>query len=105
MRFDQDDLRQRPEETARRLVERIYDASGIDLLPSASAASLGHPALPPLGPDGRSRWVRLDLGGGTLKPARLRIDNLRPNRFEWETEEGDLIPADGRWVHGWQDVE
>jgi predicted AAA+ superfamily ATPase len=34
--------------------------------------------------------------------ARLRVDNLRPRRFEWETEDGHLVPVEGRWVHGWR---
>ncbi|HVT58777.1 MAG TPA: ATP-binding protein [Thermoanaerobaculia bacterium] len=106
LRFEQDDLRQRPDECGRRLVERIYDAFQIDLLPSLSGVSPAHTGLPVVvGPDGRSRWVSLDLGGGVRKPARLRSDNHRPYQFEWETADGDLIPADGRWVHGWRYVE
>jgi hypothetical protein len=105
LRFTQEKLRDHPEECGMRLVEQIYDAFGIDLLPSISGASLGHAGLPPLEHDGYSRWVGLDLGGGTLKVARLRRDNLRPSRFEWETRDGDLIPAEGRWVHGWRPVE
>jgi hypothetical protein len=106
LRFTQDDFRQRPDECGRRLVERIYDAFEIDLLPSPSGATApGHAGLPPVGPDGYSRWYRLDLGGGAFKPGRLRADNMRPRRFEWETPDGDLIPADGRWVKGWSEVE
>jgi Putative DNA-binding domain len=105
LRFTQDDLRERPDECGMRLVERIYDAFEIDLLPSISGAALGHAGLPALGRNGYSKRVSLDLGGGTRKMARLRADNLRPSRFEWETDEGDLIPTDGRWVHGWRFVE
>jgi hypothetical protein len=102
LRFSPEDLRERPEDCAMRLVERIYDAFEIDLLPTLSGAALGHAGLPPLEADGYSRWVTLDLGGGIRRRARLRIDNLRPRRFEWETEDGHLIPANGRWVHGWR---
>ena len=104
LRFTQEDLRERPEDCAMRLVERIYDAFEIDLLPTLSGAALGHAGLPPLEADGYSRWVALDLGGGVRKRARLRVDNLRPRRFEWETEDGHLIPVEGRWVHGWRYV-
>lgn len=105
LRFSQDDLRERPDECGMRLIERIYDGFEIDLLPSIAAAALGHAGLPVVGEDGHSRWVSLDLGGGIRKVARLRRDNLRPSRFEWVTRDGDLIPASGRWVHGWSYVQ
>jgi hypothetical protein len=104
LRFTLSDLRERPDECAKRLVERVYDAFGIDLLPAVGGALLSHAGLPALEPGGYSRWVRLDLGGGDPKAARLRADNLLPNRFEWETRDGDLIPADSRWVRGWRYV-
>jgi hypothetical protein len=102
LRFTQEDLSERPEDSAMRLVERIYDAFEIEILPTLVGAALGHARLPGIERAGYSRWVSLDLGGGVRKPARLRRDNLRPRRFEWETEDGSLIPADGRWVHGWK---
>jgi Putative DNA-binding domain len=102
LRFTQEDLGERPEDCAMRLVERIYDAFEIEILPTLVGAALGHARLPVIERDGYSRWVSLDLGGGVRRPARLRRDNLRPRRFEWETDEGSLIPADGRWVHGWK---
>jgi hypothetical protein len=105
LRFSQADLRERPDECGMRLIEKIYDGFEIDLLPSIGAAALGHAGLPVVGDDGYSRWVSLDLGGGLRKVARLRRDNLRPSRFEWVTRDGDLVPASGRWVHGWNYVE
>jgi len=105
LRFSQEDLRERPDECGMRLIEKIYDGFEIDLLPSIAAAALGHAGLPVVGEDGNSRWVNLELGGGIRKVARLRRDNLRPDRFEWVTRDGDLIPASGRWVHGWNYVE
>jgi Schlafen, AlbA_2 len=105
LRFAQEDLKQRPDECGMRLIERIYDAFEIDRLPSIAAAALGHAGLPAIGRDGYSRWVRLDLGGGDPKVARLRRDPMRPGRFEWETREGERIPGGGRWVHGWSYVE
>lgn len=104
LRFTQDDLRAWPDECGMRIVERIYDAFEIDLLPSLSGAALGRAGLPAVGRDGYSRWVSLDLGGSTHKVARLRRDKLQPNLWEWETQDGDLIPADGRWVQGWRDA-
>jgi Putative DNA-binding domain len=104
LRFSQEDLRERPDECGMRLVEKIYDGFEIDLLPSIDAAALGHAGLPVVGGDGYSRWVSLDLGGGVRKVARLRRDNVRPSRFEWVTRDGDLVPASGRWVHGWSYV-
>jgi hypothetical protein len=105
LRFSQEQLRDHPDECGMRLVEQIYDAFEIDQLPSIDGAPLGHAGLPTLEPEGYSRWVSLDLGGGTRKIARLRRDNLRPSRYEWETRDGALIPAGGRWVHGWSSVE
>jgi len=104
LRFTQDDLRERPDECGMRLVERVYHAFEIDRMPSIDGAAPGHAGLPALGRDGYSRWVRLDLGG-VRKVARLRRDNLGDNRLEWETQDGDQIPADGRWIHGWSYVE
>ncbi len=101
LRFTEDDLRQRPESCAMRLVERIYDAFEIDLLPTLHGAALVDQVLPAVGQDGYSRWVSIELHGGVRQPARLRRDNLRPSRYEWETRDGSLIPADGRWVLGW----
>lgn len=102
LRFTQKDLRDRPDECGMRLVEQVYDAFEIDLLPSIDGAALDHAGLPALERDGYSRWVILDLAGGTHQVARLRGDNLRADRLEWETPDGDLIPADGRWVRGWR---
>jgi len=105
LRFSQDDLRARPDECGMRLVEKIYDGFEIDLLPSIAGAALGHAGLPVVGEDGYSRWVNLDLGGGIRQVARLRRNDIMANGFEWVTRDGDLIPASGRWVHGWSYVE
>jgi|SRR5580693_6393702 hypothetical protein len=102
LRFTHDDLLEHPDDCGLRLVERVYDAFEIDQLPSPTGAGLGHAGLPELRADGYSSWVILDLGGSVRKAARLRADPQRPERYEWETQEGDLIPADRRWVQGWR---
>jgi len=105
LRFTQDDIRDRPDECGVRIVERIYDAFEIDRLPSITATALGHAGLPAIERGGYSRPVSLDLGDGARNVARLRQDPHQPGRSEWETRDGDRIPASGRWVHGWSYVE